>query len=92
MSNTVKTAVSIPKPLFEQAERLAEELKMSRSHLFGMALEAFIASYQNKMLLEAINQVYTETPPASAGSEEERETLRLSRMRKSQRRLLEGEW
>jgi hypothetical protein len=39
MGVTVKTAISIDKGLFEQAEAIAKELAISRSHLFTLALE-----------------------------------------------------
>lgn len=44
MSNR-KTAVSIQEPIFEQAEKLASELNLSRSSLYTLALEAFIGQY-----------------------------------------------
>jgi metal-responsive CopG/Arc/MetJ family transcriptional regulator len=38
----VKTAVSIRKSLFEQAENLARKMKVPRSRLFALALEDYI--------------------------------------------------
>ncbi|MGD0094178.1 MAG: hypothetical protein ABSE73_30080 [Planctomycetota bacterium] len=38
---SVKTAVSLPKPLFEQAKRLARERKTPRSHIVAQALEQY---------------------------------------------------
>ena len=51
----VKTAVSFEAPLFEKAEALAHEMKISRSRLFALALEDFIQRYQNERLLEQFN-------------------------------------
>ncbi|MDX9990774.1 MAG: hypothetical protein RBS68_01880 [Anaerolineales bacterium] len=84
MTNTVKTAISIQKKLFEQAEALAEQMKISRSHLFGLAIESFIRAYQNQALLDEINQAYT-------AQDDPAEEARLSNMRKGQRTLLEKE-
>jgi metal-responsive CopG/Arc/MetJ family transcriptional regulator len=85
MATTVKTAISIQKSLFEQAESLAQKLNISRSHLFGLALEAFLANQQNQKLLEAINRAYAEET-----SPEERQSL--AQMRRSHRALVENEW
>ena len=81
----VKTAISLPQPLFEQAEALAHELQISRSRLFAQAVEEYIRRYQNRQLLDAINAAYSDAPDA------EEEDL-LQRMQSQQRRLLEGEW
>lgn len=69
--SSVKTAVSVPPELFEQAEALAKELKVSRSRLFGLALEEFIKRRENQRLIEATNAVHAE-----GMAEEEQEILR----------------
>ncbi|WP_420640649.1 CopG family ribbon-helix-helix protein [Candidatus Leptofilum sp.] len=61
--STVKTAISLDKPLLEQVDSLAQEMGIPRSRLFVIAMEAFLEQYQNKQLLAAINQVYSEHPP-----------------------------
>ena len=55
---TVKTAISLQESLFEQAEGLAAEMKISRSRLIAIALEEFIRRHQNRLLLEKINAAY----------------------------------
>ncbi|MEW6718711.1 MAG: CopG family transcriptional regulator [Chloroflexota bacterium] len=85
MANTIKTAISIQKSLFEQAESLAQQLNISRSHLFGLAIETFVKSHQNQMLLDEINQAYSDEPDPT-------ETVRLSKMRNQHRKLVENEW
>lgn len=82
---SIKTAISIDKALFAQANALARRLNVSRSRLFVMALEDFIHQQENRTLLEEINEVYADEP-----GEEERALLR--RMRRSARRLVEGQW
>ena len=51
----VKTAISIDKSLFEQADTIAREMKVSRSSLFALALQDFIRHHQNEELLRRIN-------------------------------------
>ena len=82
---TVKTAISLPASLFEQAETLAGEMQISQSFLIEIALEEFIRRRENQQLLEKINAA-CETPL----SKEEQVLLR--KMSRSHRRLVEGEW
>ncbi|MEG4578278.1 hypothetical protein QUA71_01350 [Microcoleus sp. MON1_C5] len=81
---TVKTAISLPASLFEQAETLAGEMQISHSFLIEIALEEFIRRRENQQLLEKINAA-CEAPL----SEEEQVLLR--KMSRSHRRLVEGE-
>ena len=82
---TVKTAISIKEPLFEQVETLASELNISRSRIFALAVEEFIQRYKNQQILEEINRAYDDLA-------EPAEELNLNKMRQGQRKLLEGEW
>lgn len=82
---SIKTAISIEKSLFAQANALARKLKVSRSRLFVLALEDFIREQENRELLEKINAVYENEP------DETEKTLRR-KARKSHRRLIEGQW
>ena len=82
---SVKTAISIDKSLFKQANALAQKLKVSRSRLFVIALEDFIRQQESREMLEKINAVYADEP-----DEVEKELRR--RTRKSHRRLIEGQW
>jgi len=82
----VKTAISIQKNLFQKADEIAKELKISRSRLFVLAVEEFIRRYQNKHLLEEINLAYSDGP-------DEKEQDELRRMqRKSVKSLKGNEW
>jgi metal-responsive CopG/Arc/MetJ family transcriptional regulator len=81
----VKTAVSLQKSLFEQAEALADELNISRSRLFSLALEDFLRRSHSQQLLEKLNAAYEDI------ADTKEETLRR-RMRRQHRRLVEGEW
>ncbi len=81
----VKTAISINKALFEQVNKLADELDVSRSHLFVLAVEEFIQRYENEQLLQQLNQAYDDLPLAD-------EEQVVKGMRSSHRKLVEGEW
>ena len=85
MASTIKTAISIQKTLFEEAENLAQELNVSRSELFGLAIESFVRNYQNQKLLEEINQAY-------AGEPDPQDQVRLTKMRKHHRKLVRNAW
>ncbi len=56
----METAISLPDPVFEQAETLAQELGLSRSQLYTKALEAFLKKYNRDEILNSLNQVYSE--------------------------------
>ncbi len=58
----MKTAISIPDPVFEQAEEAAKELKMSRSELYTTALREFLIEKQSAHITERLNQVYEAEP------------------------------
>jgi hypothetical protein len=60
----MKTAISIPDPIFEQAELLAQELSLSRSELYTKAVEVFISHHQSADVTEKLNQVYAEESSA----------------------------
>jgi metal-responsive CopG/Arc/MetJ family transcriptional regulator len=54
----MKTAISLPDPVFEQAEALAQQLGLSRSELYTKALQTYMERYNRKQDLLALNQVY----------------------------------
>lgn len=81
----VKTAISIQKSLFEQAERIARKMKVSRSRLFALALEDYIHREQNRELLTQINAAYADEPDSTE------RTLRR-KARSTHRRIVRGEW
>jgi metal-responsive CopG/Arc/MetJ family transcriptional regulator len=81
----VKTAISIPQPLFEQVEALTREMHISHSRLFALAVEDFMHRYENKRLLERLNTAYTDAPTPD-------EQALLRRMRRQHRQMVEGEW
>lgn len=52
----MKTAVSIPDPVFEAAERLARQLGLSRSALYAKALQEFTSAREQSDLASAMNE------------------------------------
>ncbi|MBC8159853.1 MAG: CopG family transcriptional regulator [Roseiflexaceae bacterium] len=58
----VKTAISIEERLFERAEQLASEMKVSRSLLFTLAVEDFIRRRETQRIVERLNDVYGGEP------------------------------
>jgi len=54
----MKADISIPNPLYETSEKLAQQLGISLSDFFLSALNAYIAQYQNSGVTEQLNQVY----------------------------------
>ena len=82
---TVKTAISLENSLFQKVDDLAQELKISRSHLFTLAVRQFIESHENQRLLEKLNTVYDDLPDPE-------EVALRQRMRVQHRKLVEGQW
>jgi metal-responsive CopG/Arc/MetJ family transcriptional regulator len=54
----MKTAVSIPDPLFKEAERLTKRLRIPRSQLYVRALEEYVQRQRSKGIKEALDEVY----------------------------------
>ncbi len=79
----MKTAISIPDELFQEADRLAAELKQSRSQLYSRAVREYLARHSTDRVTEALDAVY-------AGDEDlgESEFLRAA----ARRTLERSEW
>jgi hypothetical protein len=54
----MKTEISIPNPIFEAAQQLAQKLNISLSELYTAALAAYVAEYRNEDVTEKLNEVY----------------------------------
>lgn len=52
----MKTAISIPDEIFENAERLARSLKRSRSELYSRALSEYVARHAPDQVTEEMNR------------------------------------
>ena len=62
----MKTAISIPDDVFEEAERLARRMKCSRSKIFSRALAEYIARHSADRVTEAMDRVLAELDGAPA--------------------------
>ena len=57
----MKTAISLPDLVFEEAEALASQLGLSRSELYTKALQAYVRRHnRDRRILSKLNQVYSE--------------------------------
>ena len=83
---TTRTAVSVHKSLFDKVNALADDMKMSSTRVFELAVEEFIQRYKrNRELLEKINIAYDDQP-------DNQEQFLFNKIRSHHRRLVEGQW
>jgi metal-responsive CopG/Arc/MetJ family transcriptional regulator len=54
----MKTAISLPDRLYEDAEKTAKSMGIPRSQLFALALEEFINHHKTERITEQLNKVY----------------------------------
>ncbi|MFZ0888595.1 MAG: hypothetical protein WA005_09100 [Candidatus Binataceae bacterium] len=54
----MKTAVSLPDPVFHAAERLARRLRVPRSRLYAKAIAAFVEQHRAQDVTAKLNEVY----------------------------------
>jgi metal-responsive CopG/Arc/MetJ family transcriptional regulator len=80
----VKTAISLEKNLFNQVNKLANDLHVSRSKLFTLAVKDYLKKQENKKLLAQLNAAYGDSP-----NEEEQKISKA--MRSKQRKIVERE-
>lgn len=74
----MKTAISVPDAIFEQAEKLARRMQKSRSQLYSDALREYVARNDPATVTAALDVLYEgEDPgPDTFVSESARRTLR----------------
>lgn len=80
----IKTGISIEKPIFDQVNELAQDLNISRSRLFVMAVQEFIQRHKNMELLQAINEAYDDL--------QEPETKIVEKMRPRHLKMVKDQW
>ena len=56
----MKTAISIPDPVFKAAEKFARRLGMSRSALYARAVERYLSEHRQYRVTEKLNEIYSE--------------------------------
>ncbi len=58
----MKTAISVPDPVFDAADNLADQLGLSRSALYTQAVSEFLERHRSDLVTEKLNLVYSEVP------------------------------
>ncbi len=81
----VKTAISLDEELFDRLEAAAEEMRLSRSRLVGLAVEEFLERRRSDALLAQIDLAYEGEPDLA-------EVALLRRMARQHRQVVEGAW
>lgn len=61
----MKVAVSIPDPVFAEAELLVKRLNTSRSEIYARALDAFVGAHLPDRVTAAMNDVVDEVGAAA---------------------------
>lgn len=56
----MKTAISIPDPLFEAAERFAKRMRLSRSELYAVALQEYLKAHRSDRTKEQLDAIYAD--------------------------------
>ena len=80
----VKTAISLDEKLFDKVNKLANELHVSRSRLFTLAVKDYLKKQENQTLLAKLNDAYADHP-----DEEERKNS--SAMKSKHGKIMEQE-
>ena len=80
----VKTAISLDEKLFDKVNKLANELHVSRSRLFTLAVKDYLQKQENQTLLAQLNDAYADHP-----NEEERKIS--SSMKSKHGKIMEQE-
>jgi predicted transcriptional regulator len=55
----MKTAISLPDAVFENAEQLARQMQVSRSYLYTLAIKDFIDKCRQDSVTETLNTLYS---------------------------------
>ena len=54
----MKVAISVPDPVFDAAEHLARQMKVSRSQLYAQALSSYLGAREATAVTAKLNTVY----------------------------------
>ena len=56
-----KTAISLDVDLFNEVDKMAQKMNISRSKLFVIAIRDFLKKKENQALLEKLNAAYSDS-------------------------------
>lgn len=79
----IKTAISLEKNIFEQVNKLARDMRVSRSRLFTLAVKDYLKKQESQSLLARLNEAYDDYP-----NDEER---KISKSMRSKQRKITGQ-
>jgi metal-responsive CopG/Arc/MetJ family transcriptional regulator len=79
----MKTAISLPDTLYEDAEKTAKSMGIPRSQLFAKALEEFINHHKKESITEKYNEVYSQIVSADVSKIESINILNLRELTKN---------
>ena len=54
----MKTAISIPDPIYKAAEQLAHQLGVTRSDLYARAVASFVKAHQEDQITAQLDDLY----------------------------------
>lgn len=63
----MKTAISIPDPIFDEAESLASRRQMSRSQLYTEAIREYLQRHVPQRITEKLNEICEEVGQVEDG-------------------------
>lgn len=55
----MKVAVSIPDPIFQEAERASRRMRVPRSQFYARALQAYVKEHSGEEITRRLNEVYS---------------------------------
>jgi hypothetical protein len=58
----MKTAISIPDPLFARAEDCARQMGVSRSQFFAKAVDDLVTSIEKQAMIDKLTEYYSREP------------------------------
>ena len=73
----MKTAISIPDPVFQTAERLAKRLGLSRSEFYVRAISSYVEKHRSQKVTELLNEIYECTENQGLGAEFEKAQMKV---------------
>jgi len=56
----MKTAISVPDDIFQEAEEFARRRRLTRSALYAAALKAYVHQHRASDITHALNEVYND--------------------------------